>query len=117
MFDFLVAFLAAALAGMGVGGGGLYIIYLTLIKNVPQLEAQGVNLAFFIVGALSAILLHLSKRNVRIPLVLLVGAFGAVGAFAGSHLAAHLPTEILSKCFGAFLTLCGFRSFFAKNQK
>lgn len=40
ILDVIVSFLASALAGTGVGGGGLLVIYLTLARGLEQLEAQ-----------------------------------------------------------------------------
>ena len=45
--DILVSFLIATLSGLGIGSGGLLVIYLTLLDGMPQLRAQGVNLVFF----------------------------------------------------------------------
>ena len=45
---------AAVLASMGMGGGSVLILWLTLVSGVGQREAQGLNLLFFLpVGALS----------------------------------------------------------------
>ena len=44
----VTSFLIAVLSGLGVGSGGLLVIYLTLVEKVPQLTAQGTNLIFFI---------------------------------------------------------------------
>ena len=115
--DFIVAVFTATLSGTGVGGGGLYVIYLTLVRDVPQLTAQGINLAFFIAGALASMLLHLRKRKFVFPLVLTMGLLGALGSLAGALLAKMLDTVVLSKCFGAMLVLCGFRTLFAKVKK
>ena len=46
--DFLIAFAAATLTGLGVGSGGLYLLWLTLFTDTPQTEAQGRNLIFCI---------------------------------------------------------------------
>ncbi len=115
--DFIVAVFTATLSGTGVGGGGLYVIYLTLVRDVPQLTAQGVNLAFFIAGAISSMLLHLRKRKFVFRLVLLMGILGALGALVGAMLAKMLDTVLLSKCFGAMLVLYGLRTLFAKVKK
>ena len=50
LFTILITFLLAALSGMGVGGGGLFVIYLSLFTNTPQLTAQGMNLLFFLLS-------------------------------------------------------------------
>lgn len=117
ILDFFVAVLTAALAATGVGGGGLYLIYLTLVRDVPQLTAQGINLAFFIASALSSLLLHRKKRSFDCKLVLLSGAFGAAGSLLGAFVAEMLSTELLSKIFGALLIFCGIRALFAKVKK
>ncbi len=116
-FDFLIAWFTAALSGTGVGGGGLYVIYLTLVREVPQLTAQGINLAFFIAGALASMTIHLRKRKFLLPLVLLMGTLGAVGSLFGAFLAQMLDTALLSKIFGGMLCLCGIRAIFQKVKK
>ena len=55
-FTFRAAFVilgvgkTALLAGMGVGGGGLLVLYLVFIKDMGQTMAQGLNLVFFIMS-------------------------------------------------------------------
>ena len=36
----IAALIISALSGMGVGGGGLFVIYLALLTDTPQLAAQ-----------------------------------------------------------------------------
>ena len=36
LLDFAAAGLISLLTGMGVGSGGLFVIYLTLIRHLPQ---------------------------------------------------------------------------------
>jgi uncharacterized membrane protein YfcA len=115
--DFFVAVFTSALASTGVGGGGLYVIYLTLARGVPQITAQGINLAFFIASALSSMTLHLQKRKILFRLVLLTGTLGALGAFVGAFLAHRLDTALLSKIFGGMLIFCGIRTLFSKSEK
>ena len=43
-----VSFLVACLCGMGAGGGGLMVLYLTAMLKISQAEAQGINLLFFL---------------------------------------------------------------------
>ncbi|MBQ3489204.1 MAG: sulfite exporter TauE/SafE family protein [Clostridia bacterium] len=117
MSEFLIVFLIASLAGIGVGGGGFYTLYLTFFQNMPQLRAQGINLAFFIISACASLLLHIRKRNLNFPLIALVSAVGIPGALFGAFLAAKLDTDLLSKIFGAFLIFCGLVSLFAKQGK
>ena len=43
----LVGTVLGFLAGLGVGGGSLLILWLTLIAQTPQEEARNINLLFF----------------------------------------------------------------------
>lgn len=108
--DAIVAFVASALAGTGVGGGGLLVIYLTLVHETAQLAAQGINLSFFISGAASAIPIHIKRRNIDPLAVIFIGAFGIVGAYIGLAIAKSISPSLLRKLFGAFLVLCGLKS-------
>ena len=51
----LAAFAVSVLAGTGVGGGGLFILYLVSVLGTPQTDAQAVNLVFFISAAIAAL--------------------------------------------------------------
>ena len=42
------------LTGLGIGGGSLLILWLTLALKMPQAEARGINLLFFLPAALIA---------------------------------------------------------------
>ena len=110
ILDAIVAFVASALAGTGVGGGGLLVIYLTLVRDTAQLAAQGINLSFFIAGATSAVPIPLQKRNIDPLAVIFIGAFGIIGAFVGLAIAKSISPSLLRKLFGAFLVLCGLKS-------
>ena len=48
----LAGLLSGALGAMGLGGGGVLVIYLTLAAQMEQTTAQGVNLLLFIPCAL-----------------------------------------------------------------
>lgn len=105
--DITVSFLIALLSGLGVGSGGLLVIYLTLFASVPQLQAQGINLVFFLFSAGSSMLVHLWQRKLSLPLCILLILSGIPGALLGSQLAAVLPAAALKRLFGAFLVTAG----------
>lgn len=47
LLDTLASAIIAILTGLGVGSGGLLVIYLTLVSGIDQPVAQGINLLFF----------------------------------------------------------------------
>ncbi len=99
------------LGGMGMGGGTALIPLLTIFCGVEQGAAQGVNLLSFLPMSLIALSVHakngLLKKEGLLPLVLPALLFSALFAL----LAAFLPSPILKKGFGAFLTLLSFFQF------
>ncbi len=103
IIDLAAAFAVSVLCGMGVGGGGLFVIYLTLCRSVPQLEAQGINLAFFIASAAAALILHAKKRGIPFKKAAPIGLFGALGSIGGSALAHALDTSAVRTAFGIML--------------
>lgn len=107
MFDFVIGVLIAALAGMGVGGGGLLVLYLVFVKDMAQLDAQGINLVFFVFAALSSLLYHIRKRKIRWKLVMMVIGVGVVGAYFGAKTAATFEPLVLRRCFGWLMMLSG----------
>lgn len=110
MKTFIASLIIALLSGMGVGSGGLLVIYLTLIESVPQLTAQGINLLFFLFAAASSLLLHIMKRKIYGGIVLILSLCGIVGSLLGSFVASSLPSHILGKIFGAMLVISGVLS-------
>lgn len=53
-----MAFLTGVFASMGLGGGMVLIVYLTVFAGFSQLAAQGINLVFFIPIAIISLVLH-----------------------------------------------------------
>lgn len=112
-----MTFITALLTGLGVGSGGLYILYLTLIKNVPQAEAQGINLVFFITATLAAAVVNLINKRISFTSLLIVVPFGIVGAIAGCYTASVIDTKLLSVLFGVLIATAGVTGFLKLMKK
>ena len=107
IFDVIVSFVLAALSGMGVGGGGLFVIFLAIFTDIPQLTAQGMNLLFFIFSASSSLIIHLTHRKIYVALIVVLILSGAVGAIFGTFVSQKIDPDILRKIFGAMLVITG----------
>ena len=59
---FFIALILAALSGMGVGGGGLFALYLKLFTDYPQIKVQALNLLFFMCACVAALCVHLQRE-------------------------------------------------------
>ena len=111
MIDFLVSAGVALLSGLGVGSGGLLVVFLTEYRGVGQLFAQGVNLIFFIFSSGAATALNLRARKICYGAVLLMSIGGTIGAITGALIASVLNPDLLRIGFGLMLLIGGIPSF------
>ncbi|MBQ8208690.1 MAG: TSUP family transporter [Clostridia bacterium] len=107
MLDFIFGTAAAVFSGLGVGSGGLLVIYLTMVGEYEQITAQGLNLLFFLFSSGTAMLYHLTHRQINYGAVMMLVAFGLAGAAAGSFLLGVLGGNIVRKIFGGMLIFSG----------
>jgi uncharacterized membrane protein YfcA len=105
--DILAALIIAVLSGMGVGSGGLLVLYLTLVRDTPHLTAQGLNLLFFIFASGASLCIHLTRRQIALLPVALLTVGGLLGSLLGTRLSAALPEVWVARCFGLFLIGAG----------
>lgn len=109
VLDLAAGFATAILSGMGVGGGGLLMVYLTLYRRLPTVTAQGVNLLCFLCASVASLLAPPPKDPFSLPRPCFWGmaALGLCGAGLGSLWSARLPTRVFRKIFGGFLCASG----------
>lgn len=113
----IAGLLAGVIGAMGLGGGAVLIMYLSLLADVPQLKAQGINLIFFLPIALVAVSVYAFKKQIKWRTVLPLAAGGMLGAVLGVFLADFLGTALTSKLFGAALLFFGLKEIFSKPKK
>ena len=116
MISFFIALMAAVLSALGMGGGSVLLMYLTVVLGTDQLEAQGMNLAFFLPVAVVALVFHCKNKFVCVRPVVTIILFGSIGVFVGAYLAMQLEREILSKSFGVLLLIMGIRELLPRKK-
>ena len=117
ILDFVVSFAVAALAGLGVGSGGLLLIYLTLVRDTEQFIAQGINLAFFIFAALASFIVNARKKRIDPHTLIFITVFGFVGVAVGSVILPTVSPILARKILGAILVLMSLFTFFSPRIK
>ena len=112
-----MAFLTGIFASMGLGGGMVLIVYLTVFAGFSQLAAQGIHHVFFIPIALIILELHTKNKLVEwkkaVPAVL----WGTAAVIISAWLANRIEQSLLSKAFSIFLILMGLKELFFKSEK
>ena len=113
----LAGFFSGVCASLGIGGGFVLLLYLTAIAGTPQLEAQLVNLIFFLpIGGFS-LGFHLKnglvEKSVLLPSIL----GGVFGVACGAILAGWLSDRGVSKLFALLFLAVGLRELFFSHPK
>ena len=116
VFDFAAALLAAALTGMGVGGGGILVLWLTFVMCVEQLSAQGINIVFYICASAASLIVHIKNRKLPVVPVLIMAGTGAVGAVGGCIVADIIEADLLRRLFGGLLAVAGVVLLFRRGE-
>ena len=105
------------LAGIGVGGGSLLILWLTLVLGMSQAEARILNLLFFLPSAVVASLFRWKQGKLEIKKILPAIIAGCVAAAICSVLSKNLEMELLKRLFGGLLIITGIRELMYKTKK
>lgn len=112
----LAGLVSGFIGSLGLGGGGVLLMYLTLFTDTSQQQAGGINLLFFLPVGLVAAVIYAIKKQIEWRVVLKMWLGGAVGVALGALLAHNIDTAILSKVFAAGLILLGLYQLFPTRR-
>ncbi|WP_124098018.1 sulfite exporter TauE/SafE family protein [Ruminococcus sp. Marseille-P6503] len=113
----LVSFATGVFASLGLGGGMILIIYLTLFAGLPQLQAQGINLVFFLPIAAVSLYFHTKNKLVEWKKIVPVIISGTIFVAIFSFMANAMDNTLLKRIFGVFVILAGIKELFSKKEK
>ena len=108
------AFLTGIFASLGLGGGMILILYMTIFAGYTQLDAQGINLIFFIPIALLSLIIHTKSKLVKWKKIIPSVICGIITAVIGCIIAKNIGNEYLTKIFAVFVLLTGIKELFTK---
>ena len=104
------------LAGLGIGGGSLLILWLTMVIGMEQSAARSINLLFFLPAALIACLFRWKQGNVKWKQLWPAVLSGCIAAGIFSFVGTVLDMELLKKIFGCLLIITGIRELLYKKK-
>ena len=117
ILSLLAGLLSGIIASMGMGGGAVLLIYLNLFTATEQLNAQGINLLFFIPTAVFSLFFYIKNKQIKWKKVLPIALLGLLGAGVGLWITRLIDAGLLTKIFGGFLIIIAVKEFFTKNNK
>ena len=105
----IVGTLLGFLTGLGVGGGRLLILWLTLVLEMSQTAARGINLLFFLPSAAISCYLRWKQGSVTLKKILPAIFAGCAAAAVFSFISTRMDLDVLKKLFGILLLATGIR--------
>ena len=109
MVNFIVGAVLGFLSGLGVGGGSLLLLWMTLVLGADPEMARVMNLMFFLPCAIIATAFRWRQSRPDWRITLTAAAAGLLGALLGNCLSPILPRELLRKAFGVLFLMTGVR--------
>jgi uncharacterized membrane protein YfcA len=109
MMNFLVGTALGFLSGLGVGGGSLLLLWMTLVLGADPAQARVMNLMFFLPSAFVATAFRWRQSKPDWHHILPAAGAGLLGAVIGNLLSPILPHDLLRKAFGILFLLSGIR--------
>lgn len=120
MLNFISSLIIAAvlgfLAGMGIGGGSLLLLWLTQVAMMHPAHAKILNLLFYIPAALAAILPQIKARRIEVKIILPGLIAGCLSAIIASLISRTLDVTMMKKFLGLLLLAVGLREIFYRPR-
>lgn len=121
--EFLFGLISGTISSLGMGGGTILILLLSVFLGIEQHVAQATNLIFFVPTSITAIIMNIKNKKINWKISKDIIIYGVIGALLGSYISNYLPNEKLKKVFGIFLLFIAFfqiyeiYSSYSKNKK
>lgn len=105
----IVSTLLAVLSGLGIGGGSLLMLWLTLFIREDYSRARIINLLFFIIPASISCITNRKELRTYKSAIIPAAAAGIVSSVFFSSLSQNWDVRILHILFGCLLFILGIR--------
>lgn len=112
MLEIIFGFISGIVTGLGMGGGTVLILLLSVFLKQEQHIAQAINLVFFIPTAIATIITNLRQKNIDLKLAINISIFGIIGAILGSLISSIFSSDLLKKSFAVFILLIAFHELY-----
>ena len=113
MKEILIGVISGIFSGIGMGGGTVLIVLLTIFVGLEQHIAQATNLIYFVPTAISAIIVNYREKNIDTKLAKNFIFFGIIGAVIGAIISINTDVQKLRKFYGIFLVIIAGHEIYA----
>lgn len=116
LLSFPVATVLGFLAGLGVGGGSLLMLWLTLVADMEYETARTINLLFFLPSAIIATCFRQTQGSLPMKKLQKPILAGLIFAAVFSLIGQQMDTALLKRIFGGLLLFTGLRELFYRPR-
>ena len=109
LLTLLISTLLGLLSGLGIGGGSLMILWLTLVEQLPFPDAKTLNLLFFLPPAILSTLIRVLRKELALKRLLPAALAGCASAFVFSRLSQGWDASLLRRLFGGLLLFAAWK--------
>lgn len=113
----VIGALLGFLSGLGVGGGSLLMLWLTLVLGLEHSIARNINLLFFLPAAAIASFFRWKQGALSFKKILPAVIAGCISAGLFACLSRNIDIALIKKLFGALLLATGLRELFYRPRK
>lgn len=117
VINILIGILLGFLSGLGVGGGSLLILWLTLGLGMEQAMARDINLMFFPPAAVIAACFRWRQGSLPLRKIWPAMISGSLSAAVLTFVSRKMDVSALKQGYGILLLATGFRELFFKTIK
>ena len=104
----IITLFSGIIAGMGVGGGSIFILLTTILNILEYKEAKVYNLIMFITVGITATITNLKNKNIDKNLFKKLIIPVGFGSIIGIIIAKNINESILKNLFYGFMLIIGF---------
>lgn len=109
LLTLLISTLLGLLSGLGIGGGSLMILWLTLVEKLDFPDAKALNLLFFVPPAILSTLIRVFRKELSLKKILPAALAGSASAFVFSQLSSGWDASLLRRLFGVLLLFTAWK--------
>lgn len=113
---FIISTFLGTLTGLGVGGGSLLMLWLTLVIGMEHADARFLNLLFFLPAASISCLFRYQQNSLRFSDSFSGSLSGCILSAVFTFLSAGWNLSLLKKAFGILLIFTAIREFRFKEK-
>ena len=114
---FCIGAVLGFLSGLGVGGGSLLMLWLTIIIGLDHEAARTINLLFFLPTAAIASVFRWKQGALHLKTIFPAILAGCISAGIFSWFSQQIDITIIKKLFGGLLLITGLRELLYRERK